>query len=168
MVAKEELLVLKTKILPPGAYLVLDFLASRHQQAEWTQIVLENVPLLILGRHGMIARIPLNGVVQKVSQAKEIVDLLQSFFQTQDTLYIFVNLPELPLPAEVMQLLEEVQIRAQRKDALRRVIDDALDAKDKEAFILATSELRDLAHRETLEAEKYHRRHRFLTEKTHK
>lgn len=161
MVAKEDLLQLKTKILPPGADLVLDFLASRHQQVEWTQIVLENVPLLIIGRHGMIARIPLNGVVQKVSQAKEIVDLLNSFFQRQDSLYMFVNLPDLPLPIEVTRLLEEVQERARQKESLRRQVDNALDAKDKAAFISASRELRNIVDKELMETTEYQHRRRF-------
>lgn len=161
MVAKEELLLLKTKILPLGADTVLDFLAARHQQVEWTQIVLENVPLLIMGRHGMIARIPANGVVQKVSQPKEIVDLLQSFFQKQDTLYIFVNLPDLPLPAEVVKLLEEVQDRAGRKDTLRHRIDEALDARDKAAFLRSSRELQTILDTERAEANDMQYKRRF-------
>lgn len=161
MVAKEDILLLKTKILPPGADSVLDFLAGRHQLVEWTQIVLENVPLLIIGRHGMIARIPMNGVVQKVSQPTEIIDLLQGFFQKQDVLYVFVNLPDLPLPSEVTALLEEIQARASQKDELRRLIDNALDRRDQEAFQKASRELKQLLERESQECEQTQSKRRF-------
>lgn len=161
MTTKEELLLLKTKILPQGADAVLDFLASRPQFVEWTQIVLENVPLLILGRHGMIARIPVGGVVQKVSQSKEIIDMLKVFFQKQDKLFIFVNLPDLPLPAEVTRLLEEVQGKTARKDRLRALIDEALDRRDKELFTRASDELQSILDEEATESFEYLRRPRF-------
>ncbi|MBX5435610.1 MAG: IDEAL domain-containing protein [Alicyclobacillaceae bacterium] len=149
MVAKEDILVLKTKILPPGADIILDFLAARHHQVEMTHIVLENVPLVIIGRHGMIARIPVGGVLQKVSQTGEILDLLQTFLQKPDNkLYLFVNLPDLPLPVEVTQLLQEVQARAARKEQLYNTIDEALDRRDREAFMRATEELKQLLQTE--------------------
>ena len=144
MIAKEELLLLKTKILPQGADSILDFLAARHQQVELTHIVLENVPLLIIGRHGMIARIPAAGSVQKVSKPDEILSQLRSFFNRQDVLYLFVNLPDLPVPSEVTELLREVQKRDNEKERLRQQIDEALSARDKELFIRATNELNRL------------------------
>jgi hypothetical protein len=144
VVAKEEILLLKTKILPAGADAIIDFLAARHHQIEMTHIVLENVPLLIIGRHGMIARIPVGGSIQKASQPQEILELLQAFFQKQDTLYLFVNLPDLHMPQEVVQVLEEVQRRAARKEELWQIIDQALDRRDKETFLRATDELREL------------------------
>lgn len=160
MVAKEDLLLLKTKILPAGAETVLDYLASRHQQVELTQIVLENVPLVIIGRHGMIARVPVNGVVHKVSQAQEIVDLLQSFFQRQEKLYLFVNLPDIPLPKEVKDLLQEVQSKAAQKEMLLAEIDAALDRRDKQAFLRATSEWKRLTSILELEGNSQQRRWR--------
>lgn len=144
MIAKEEILMLKTKILPAGAELVLDFLASRHNQVELTHIVLENVPLLIIGRHGMIARIPVNGTMKKVSQLQEIVELLQGFFQRNEKLYMFVNLPDLPLPEEVTRLLEEIQVRVAKKDALWKVINEALETGNRDLFYRASSELKQL------------------------
>ncbi|QSO53897.1 IDEAL domain-containing protein [Alicyclobacillus curvatus] len=144
MIAKEELLLLKTKILPQGGDIVLDYLTSRNQQVELTHIVLENVPLLIIGRHGMIARIPVNGSVQKVSKADEILQQLRSFFNHQETLYLFVNLPDIPVPSEVTELLKEVQARDARKEALRKEIDEALLTRDKDAFIRATNALNQL------------------------
>lgn len=148
MIAKEEILMLKTKILPAGAEVVLDFLATRHNQVELTHIVLENVPLLIIGRHGMIARIPVNGTMKKVSQLQEIVELLQTFFQRNEKLYMFVNLPDLPLPEEVTQLLEEIQVRVAKRDALWKVIDEALETGNRELFYRASSELKQLNSRE--------------------
>lgn len=144
MIAKEELLSLKTKILPAGADTILDFLASRNNQVELTQIVLENVPLLIMGRHGMIARIPHGGTVQKVSQPSEIQEQLRTFFQRHDTLYLFINLPDLPVPSEVKQVLEEVQNRHLRREELQRLIDEALEKRDRETFYEATAALKQL------------------------
>jgi len=135
MIAKEELLELKTKILPQGADAIVDLLASRHHQLEMTQIVLENVPLLILGRHGMIARIPVDGKLQKVSKPKVILDTLRTFFAGAEKLYMFVNLPDIPLPIEVRELIEEVEKRAQHKHDLQAKIDAALDTRDKAAFL---------------------------------
>lgn len=149
MIAKEELLSLKAKILPSGADQILDFLAGRHHQVEMTHIVLENVPLLIIGRHGMIARIPVGGVLQKVSQPAGILELLQGFFQKQDKLYLFINLPELPVPSEVTELLEEVQAKAARKDEIRRLIDQALDRRDMAQFYELSDEWRRLTNNDS-------------------
>lgn len=149
MIAKEEILSLKAKILPTGADQILDFLASRHNQVEMTHIVLENVPLLIIGRHGMIARIPVNGVLQKVSQPAGILELLQNFFQKQEKLYLFINLPELPVPSEVVRLLEEVQTKAARKDELQRLIDRALDERNLEQFYKLSEEWQSLNTRDS-------------------
>ncbi|QQE80682.1 IDEAL domain-containing protein [Alicyclobacillus sp. SO9] len=145
MIAKEELLQLKTKILPTGAEYILDFLVASHEQVELTNIVLENVPLLIIGRHGMIARIYENNRIVKASHPKEIHALLKRFLQRNETLYVFINLPDLPIPEEVTQVLEEVKDRSRRKDELRRVIDAALDDKDRDLFLQASRELNDLS-----------------------
>lgn len=148
MMTKDELLTLKTKLLPSGADSVIDFLATRHAQLEATNIVLENVPLLIIGRHGMIARIPINGRIKKVSQPEEVLQALHTFFtsvaSSSDKLYLFVNLPDLPIPEEVKELLSEVEERAKRRDMVKRKIDQALDNRDKVAFNLAVRELDDL------------------------
>jgi uncharacterized protein YpiB (UPF0302 family) len=141
MLTKEELLLLKTKILPAGASHILDFLASKHSQVELTHIVLENVPLLIVGRHGMIARIPVNGTLQKYSQPADILEQLKTFFNRQERLYLFINLPDLSLPSEVTQVLEEVQERHARKEWLQKQIDEALAARDKASFLKYSSEL---------------------------
>jgi hypothetical protein len=147
MIARHELMHLKTKILPPGAEAILDFLATRHQQVEMTHIVLENVPLLIIGRHGMIARIPAGGTVYKLSNPNEILEHLKQFLQRSDaTLYLFTNLPELPVPDEVVQVLDEVQRRHKRKEELRQIIDEALDRRDRDAFMAAARELNQLLH----------------------
>ncbi|RIV28192.1 IDEAL domain-containing protein [Alicyclobacillaceae bacterium I2511] len=146
MVAKEDLLLLKTKILPVGAGSVLDFLAVRHHQVEITHIVLENVPLLIMGRHGMIARIPNNGSMQKISQPADILKGLREFFTRQDLLYLFINLPDLPVPTEVVQVLEEIQQRHAKRQMLLDTIDRALDQHDKNAFLQASAELKKLMY----------------------
>lgn len=144
MITRQDLLHLKTKILPVGAEPILDFLATRHQQVEFTNIVLENVPLLIIGRHGMIARIPSGGSVHKVSNPQEILEELKKFLQRQESLYLFTNLPDIPVPSEVHQVLEEVVNRHDRKEELKRRIDDALERRDKTEFLRATEELNRL------------------------
>lgn len=157
MIAKEELLFLKTKILPTGADSVVDFLATRHEQVEFTNIVLENVPLLIIGRHGMIARLPVGGAVQKVSKPAEILAYLRNFFLNQDVLYLFVNLPDLPVPSEVTDLLDEVQRRHEEKEHLRKRVDEALESRDKDAFMQASHELNRLMAATTIELPKNRR-----------
>lgn len=155
MMTKDELLTLKTKLLPSGADTVIDFLATRHAQLEATNIVLENVPLLIIGRHGMIARIPINGRIKKVSQPEEVLQALQSFFasiaSSSDKLYLFVNLPDLPIPTEVKELLSEVEERAKRRDMVKRKIDEALDNRDQIAFDHAVRELEDLQQKDDMQ-----------------
>lgn len=151
MMTKDDILILKTKLLPAGAEAVIDFLAARNGQLEATNIVLENVPLLIIGRHGMIARLPINGRIKKVSQAEEILPALQLFFanaSTTDKLYVFVNLPDLPIPPEVQQVLSEVEARALRRERIRMQIDHALDQRDRTAFDIAVKELEELEREE--------------------
>jgi len=151
MMTKDDILLLKTKLLPPGAEAVIDFLAARHSQLESTNIVLENVPLLIIGRHGMIARLPLNGRIKKVSQAEEILPALQAYFNnasSTDKLFVFINLPELPIPPEVQQVLSEVEARAMRREEIRMKIDRALDERNREAFDRAVKELEELMREE--------------------
>ena len=145
MILKEELLVLKTKLLPSGAEAIVDFLVTHCEQLEQTQIVLENVPLLIIGRHGMIARISLHGKVQKVSQLDEIMELLQIYFASKsEPLFLFVNLPDLPVPSEVILVLAEVTQRAMHRAEIESRIDAALDARDRNAFEQAVKELNEL------------------------
>lgn len=154
MMTKDELLTLKTKLLPTGADSVIDFLAVRHGQLEATNIVLENVPLLIIGRHGMIARIPINGRIKKVSQSDDVVKALQTFFSncgSADKLYLFVNLPDLPIPPEVKELLSEVEERTKQRDSVKNKIDLALDNRDKVAFDLAVRELETLRQSEDIQ-----------------
>lgn len=154
MMTKDEILTLKTKLLPTGADVVIDFLAARHGQLDATNIVLENVPLLIIGRHGMIARIPLHGKIKKVSQPDEVLHTLQLFFaQTTvpDKLFLFVNLPDLPIPPEVKEVLTEVEHRAIRRDEVKRRIDAALDERNRKAFDKAVKELANLQHEDDLQ-----------------
>lgn len=148
MIAKEEILLLKTRLLPSGADAILDLLASKYDQLEMTQIALENVPLLIIGRLGMIARIISEGKLKKVSQPSEILQILQEFFTKSETLYLFINLPDLSVPAEVTQVLQEVSQLSYRKEEIQRQIDAALDARDKKAFDTAVRELSSIQHRE--------------------
>jgi len=144
VIAKEELLHLKTKILPDGAEYILDYLAQHHNQIELSNIVLENVPLLIIGRHGMIARVYESGRIVKASQPRDINELLQAFMKRGEKLYLFINLPDLPIPDEVAEVLEEVEKRSRRKDELREIVDEALDTRNRNLFLRATEELKRL------------------------
>jgi uncharacterized protein YpiB (UPF0302 family) len=85
--------------------------------------------------------------VYKLSNPNEILEHLKQFFQRSDaTLYLFTNLPELPVPDEVVQVLDEVQRRHKRKEELRQIIDEALDRRDRDAFMAAARELNQLLH----------------------
>jgi len=149
MVAKEDIIQLKTKILPVGAESVLDYLATHNDQVEITHILIENVPLLIIGRHGMILRMAKQGGVRKSSQGTEILVLLRDLISRQETLYLFVNLPDLPVPNEVLSLLEEAQYRASRREQLTAMIDSALDAGDSDMFYRVCRELESLTTSKT-------------------
>lgn len=147
MITKNELLQLKTKILPKGANAVLDFLAARSSQVEETKIVLENVPLLIIGRLGMILRLQGESGTQKVSVARDIIQKLQVYFINNEKLYLYVNLPELHFPAEVTNVLNEVDAIAHEKEMLQGDIDKALDSGNRELFLKATAKLVELEQR---------------------
>ncbi|MDI3327502.1 MAG: IDEAL domain-containing protein [Alicyclobacillaceae bacterium] len=142
--AKEQLLALKNRILPAGAGPIIELLSTHHQQLEMTSILLEHVPLLIIGRHGMIARLPLDGRVIKLSQPQEIAEALQRFFETDQTLYVFVNLPEIQFPESVVSVIREVEEKVRKRDELLQQIDEALERRDREAFMHLTRALADL------------------------
>ncbi|MBX6395649.1 MAG: IDEAL domain-containing protein [Alicyclobacillaceae bacterium] len=144
MVAREQLLALKNRILPAGAGPVIELLSAHHQQLEMTSIILEHVPLLIIGRHGMIARLPLDGRVIKLSQPQEIAEALQRFFESEQTLYVFVNLPEIQFPEAVVSVIREVEEKVQKRDELLRQIDEALERRDRETFYRLAQALADL------------------------
>jgi hypothetical protein len=141
MIPKEELIELKTKLLPAGAEGIIEYLSMHAEQLEFTQISLENVPSLIIGRLGMIARLPVDGKMQKISQPPEILKALQRFFEKPNVLYLFINLPDLPVPAEVVAIIEEIGARAEKRERLRKQIDEALDLRDRLAFERAAREL---------------------------
>ncbi|ADG06599.1 IDEAL domain-containing protein [Kyrpidia tusciae] len=144
MVAKEHLLALKNRILPPGAGPVIELLSQHHQQLEMTSIILEHVPLIIIGRHGMIARLPIDGRITKLSQPPEILTSLQRFFESEQTLYVFINLPEIQFPAAVTEVIREVEERVQKRDELMRQIDEALERRDRGAFLRLAQSLAQL------------------------
>ncbi|MDI3256113.1 MAG: IDEAL domain-containing protein [Kyrpidia sp.] len=144
MVAKEQLLALKNRILPPGAGPVIELLSQHHQKLEITSIILEHVPLLIIGRHGMIARLPLDGRVNKLSQPPEILEALQRFFELEQTLYVFINLPEIQFPDAVTSVIREIEERVQKRDELMHRIDEALERRDRGAFLRWAQALAEL------------------------
>jgi hypothetical protein len=144
MITKQELLALRNRILPPGATKIIELLAEHHMHLEMTGIVLEHVPLLIIGRHGMIARIPVNGRIVKISEPNEIYRGLQAFFENKSTLYVFINLPAIRFPSEVQEVIEEVAERIRRKEALYQEIDRALEAKDRSRFHELVIQLKQL------------------------
>ncbi|PWI57731.1 IDEAL domain-containing protein [Sulfoacidibacillus thermotolerans] len=144
MITQTELDELRIKLLPPGAERVLELLAAHRERVEAITVVMDKVPLLIIGRHGMIARLPMDGVLQKVSQTKDVVTMLERFFEGENVLYLFVNLPALQIPLFISQMLQETAQKYQHMLTLRTCIDEALDRGDRNAFLHYTAELRDL------------------------
>ncbi len=149
MINSTKLSDLHIKILPPGADRVLDILEKHADRVELISFVIEKVPLLIMGRHGMIARLPQNNVIQKYSQPVEIINALRDFFQQQETLYLFINLPNLPVPKHVSELIDEVANMVETMEGIKRKIDDALDRRDHVAFLQWTQELKKLENKHT-------------------
>lgn len=135
MATKETLSDLHIKILPQGAEKILTLLEEHAEQVETISFVLENIPLLIIGRHGMIARIPQNKVMQKFAQPNDILTALRDFFHQSGMLYLFINLPNLPVPAFVSELIDELSAKMTMIEEIRRNIDDALDRRDYQAFL---------------------------------
>lgn len=97
----------------------------------------------------MIARLPQNNVIQKYSQPVEIINALRDFFQQQETLYLFINLPNLPVPKHVSELIDEVANMVETMEGIKRKIDDALDRRDHVAFLQWTQELKKLENKHT-------------------
>ncbi len=143
---------LRAKLLPPGADRVVDLLARYRERIETIAIVIEKVPLLIIGRHGMIARLPKGNATQKFSQPDDILSALQDFFPQNESLYVFVNLPDLHVPAYISSLLSEIAEKVERQEILRARIDEALDRGDKAAFCHYTGELQGLESAESVES----------------
>ena len=144
MINQAKLTELHIKILPHGADRVLELLEKHVDRVEFVSFVIEKVPLLIIGRHGMIARLPQNNVTQKFSQPAEIINALRGFFTQQETLYLFINLPNLPVPQHISDLIEEIADKLQTAENIRRQIDNALDQRDQAAFLRWTQQLRTL------------------------
>ncbi len=149
MINPTKLSDLHIKILPPGAERVVELLEKNADKVEFLSFVIEKVPLLIIGRHGMIARLPKNDVIQKYSQPVDIINALRDFFQHHDTLYLFINLPNLPVPKHVSDLIDEVACKVATKEEISLKIDDALDRRDHIAFLQWTQELKKLEDKNT-------------------
>lgn len=144
MITQTELDALRVKLLPSGAQRVIKVLDSHRDHVEIITIVMDKVPLLIIGRHGMIARLPVDGVLQKVSESKNIVTLLDLFFKQDQMLYLFVNIPHIQVPAHIKEMLAHIEVQYNDKNMLRAAIDDALDRKDRAAFMAYTAELQQM------------------------
>ncbi len=144
MITQTQLDQLRVKILPPGTERVLELLALHRDHVETIGVIIDKVPLLIIGRHGMITRLPMNGVLQKVSQTKEVLSLLEQFFTSDNTLYLFVNLPDLQIPPYISQLLGQIAEKYEQIVILQSLIDEALDRGDRTAFLHYTTQLKDL------------------------
>ncbi len=135
MLTMAQIQELRMKILPTGGNSIVDILHQYRDQVTVTTIALENVPLIIIAKHGIIARIPVNGSAHKLSHPEEIATALKAFFSTRDMLYLYINLPAFVVPSYVDELLYELTERDDRKQELQKRIDEALDNKDKSAFI---------------------------------
>lgn len=135
MLTKAQIQELRMKILPSGGNSIVDILHQYRDQVTITTIALENVPLVIIAKHGIIARIPVKGVARKLSQPEEIATALKTFFSTREILYLYINLPAFVVPSYVDELLNELTERDNRRMELQKKIDEALDNKDKSAFM---------------------------------
>ena len=135
VIMESEIAELQLRILPAGGERVVQLLNQYRERVTITSVTLENVPLLIIARHGMIARLPVDGAAQKLSQTAAILEGLLRFFKGQETLYLYVNLPELPIPPFVGDVIAEVAQRVNHKEELRKQIDRAIDSGDRAAFL---------------------------------
>lgn len=133
---------LRLKILPNGGERIIKLLALHTKQVVLSTIAMEGVPLIILARHGILARLPFEGTLQKLSAEAAITEALHRFFTGSDTLYLYVNLPDLPVPDCVADVMDEAAQNVQVYYELRQRINDALDAGDKERFMRLTAELK--------------------------
>ena len=95
----------------------------------------------------MIARLPINGTTQKLSQTTDILSALHHFFQGKEPLYLYINLPIVPIPAFVEAMISEVTEKLAAQDALLAVIDDALARRDRTTFLNSTRQLQELNKR---------------------
>lgn len=144
VIMESEIAELQLRILPVGGERVVQLLNQHRERVTTTSMTLENVPLVIIARHGMIARLPFDGVIQKLSQTGAILEGLQRFFKSQEILYLYVNLPDLPIPSFVDDVIAEVARRVSRREQLREMIDRAIDNGDRTAFLDLTKEWRAL------------------------
>ncbi|OPG16246.1 hypothetical protein B2M26_08015 [Ferroacidibacillus organovorans] len=148
MLTQNEVDGLRLKLLPSGADRVMDLVHMHRDQTTLTHVALENVPLLILARQGMIARLQIQGTSVKLSQPHEILKALQQFFTTPETLYIYTNLPPMPIPIYVNELIDEVADRVTSMETLRAAIDDALDQGDRQRFYQLSATLQSMNDQE--------------------
>ena len=144
MITESEIGELRLKILPAGGEQVIEMLHRHRERVTTTSVTLENVPLIILARHGMIGRLPVEGSLQKLSQAAAIVEALRRFFESGETLYLYVNLPDLAIPSFVDEVISEVAARMAERERLRGEVDRALEVGDRALFQKLSAEWRRL------------------------
>lgn len=144
MLAQEVLDDLRLKILPEGGDRILCLLARYREHVNLITVAMDHVPLIIVARHSLLARLPVAGTIQKLSQAPQIIEAAESFLAEQDTLYLYLHLPMAAAPSLVLDLLEEVTNRVQRRAILRERIDYALDHLDRNEFTRLVTELHQL------------------------
>jgi hypothetical protein len=144
VITESDLTELRMKILPPGGEQVVSLLNRYRDRVTVTSVTLENVPLVILGRHGMIARLPVDGGMQKLSEPAAMIKGLQAFLAGSSGLYLYANLPDLCVPPFVDDLIDEVARRAALRTKLGEQIDAALDARDAALFATLVNRLRQL------------------------
>lgn len=143
MIAKEQIEELRLKILPAGSERIVNLLIEHRDQVIMAKVAMEGVPLVILARHGVLARLPVKGMMSKLSNPTAIVEPLSHFFHGRDTLYLYTNLPAIAVPECVQEVLDEAALQVQSKEELKQRINAALDALDREAFMRLSAELRE-------------------------
>ena len=148
MLTKAQIQELRMKILPTGGGSIIDILNQHREFVTVTSIALENVPMVIIAKHGILARLPIHGSIQKYSNAKEIVDALKIFFEKKEMLYLYINLPAFHVPSYVDEMLFEVTKRDDQKQQLIKMIDEALQRKDQDTFKALSLQLQALENQE--------------------
>lgn len=142
----EDIATLQLRLLPPGGDALVALLRRHRDSILLTAIALEGVPLIIIARQGILARLPVSGVMKKISQPEPILEAARHFLAEGNKVYLYVNLPEIPLPASVREAISAAVEETEEREVLRQRINDALDRGDKPGFMRLTQMLRAKEH----------------------
>lgn len=146
MCADEDIETLRLRLLPAGGDALVALLSQHRDNVLLTRIALEGVPLIIIARQGILARLPVSGAMKKISQPEPLLEAASHFLAGGNKVYLYVNLPEIPLPASVREAIHSAAAQMEEREILRQRINDALDCGDKPGFMRLTQMLRAKEH----------------------